>query len=109
VLPIVSTQAPLTSWVSIRGVRYSRHVKPGRPPCLRVDYFCGLNRFSEWLHPERPGYPRQKAAQWWTQRGGQQLPATVDEALRLAGQLTTPVQIQVRRNGQYDEVVGARF
>jgi DNA repair protein RadD len=106
--PILSTGRP--EWVDVGAVTYHRHEKPGRPPSLRVDYHCGLVRHSEWVCPEHGGYAASKATQWWRRRAnGLPPPATVDEALARADELRTPVEIAVRPNGRYTEVVHARF
>jgi DNA repair protein RadD len=69
-------------WVEVTQVRYTRHEKPGKPPSLRVEYWCGLSAHHEWICVEHAGYPRQKAATWWAARApGTPLPRSVDEAL----------------------------
>ena len=106
--PILSTGRP--EWVDVDAVTYHRHEKPGRPASLRVDYQCGLVRHREWVCLEHEGYAGAKAAAWWRRRdGSSEVPATVDEALSRVGELRRPVQIAVRPNGRYTEVVHARF
>jgi DNA repair protein RadD len=106
--PILSTGRP--EWVDVGGVTYHRHDKPGRPPSLRVDYHCGLVRHREWVCLEHEGYAGQKAAAWWRRRdGSSEVPATVDDALARAEELRRPVQIAVRPNGRFTEVVHATF
>jgi DNA repair protein RadD len=106
--PILSVGRP--EWVGVTEVSYHRHDKPGKPPSLRVDYYCGLVRHCEWVCPEHGGYAASKATQWWRRRAnGLPPPATVDEALARADELRTPVEIAVRPNGRYTEVVHARF
>jgi DNA repair protein RadD len=106
--PILSVGRP--EWVNVGAVTYHRHEKPGRPPSLRIDYHCGLVRHSEWVCPEHGGYAASKATQWWRRRAnGLPPPTTVDEALSRAQELRRPVQIAVRPNGRYTEVVHARF
>lgn len=95
----------------------SRHRgKKGKPDTLRVDYFCGYQRFSTWiclLHP--PGsFPHNKARDWWEAHGGLTPPTDLDEAVALAGSLNKPKFIKVRVSGQYPSVeaydfVGTRF
>jgi DNA repair protein RadD len=106
--PILSTGRP--EWLDVGGVTYHRHEKPGRPASLRVDYHCGLVHHREWVCLEHEGYAGQKAAAWWRRRdGSSDVPTTVDEALARADELRQPVQIAVRPNGRYTEVVHARF
>ena len=97
-------------WVDVTEVCYARHEKPGKPPSLRVEYWCGLSAHHEWICVEHAGYPRQKAATWWAARApGTPLPGSVDEALRHAPALRRPAQIAVRPSGRFTEVVAARF
>jgi DNA repair protein RadD len=59
---------------------------------------------------EHGGYAGRKALQWWRRRAeGELAPATVNDALARAQELRQPVQIAVRPNGRYTEVVHARF
>jgi DNA repair protein RadD len=106
--PILSVGRP--EWVDVGAVTYHRHEKPGRPPSLRVDYSCGLVRHREWVCLEHEGYAGRKAVEWWSRRtDGELAPSTVDEALARVDELRQPVQIAVRPNGRYAEVVHARF
>jgi DNA repair protein RadD len=106
--PILSTGRP--EWRDVGAVTYHRHDKPGRPPSLRVDYHCGLVRHREWVCLQHEGYAGTKAAAWWQQRAGNSVtPGSVDEALARTEELRQPVQIAVRRNGRFTEVVYARF
>jgi len=106
--PILSTGR--SEWLGVGAVSYHRHEKPGRPPSLRVDYHCGLVRHREWVCLEHDGYAGAKAAAWWRRRdGSSDVPATVNEALSRVDELRRPVQIAVRPNGRFTEVVHARF
>jgi DNA repair protein RadD len=106
--PILSVGRP--EWVDVGAVSYHRHDKPGKPPSLRVDYHCGLVRHREWVCLEHGGHAGQKAAAWWRRRdGSSDTPASVDDALARANELCQPVQIAVRPNGRFMEVVRARF
>lgn len=99
-----------TEWTPVSDVTYARHEKPGKPPSMRVEYLCGLNAHREWICFEHSGYPRQKAAQWWSRRmPGQPVPATVAEALAAASGLPRPTMIAIRPSGRYTEITGHRF
>lgn len=110
----VATAAPLLSadmsdWLPVKAVTYHRHTKPGSPDSLRVDYHCGLARYSEWVCVEHGGYAAAKAARWWHQRHDEEVPDTVSCALILAPDLDRPHAIRIRRDGQYWRVVQVRF
>ena len=110
-LEVVSNPKP--QWIEVSRVSYARHDKPGKPPSLRVDYWSGLTHHSEWVCLEHPGYARRKAVMWWARRApgmpSLPMPETVEEALRLTDRLRCPVQIAVRAQGRYTEVIGVRF
>ncbi len=106
-LQILSTVQP--QWITVTDVEYSLHEKPGKPPSLRVDYFCGLVRYSEWICFEHTGYPRQKAVAWWQARSSVSVPSTIAEALTGCDNLAKPDAIQLRPSGRYTEVANYRF
>ena len=107
-LQVVSSGRP--SWLPVTRVSYARHDKPGKPPSLRVEYWCGIAMHSEWVCLEHGGYARQKATEWWANRApGVPIPDNVEAALALVRQIRPPKEIAVRPSGRYTEVVGARF
>ncbi|MDG4574456.1 MAG: DEAD/DEAH box helicase family protein [Defluviicoccus sp.] len=107
-----STSAILSSQIrsqrlTVTGISYHRHEKPGSPPSLRVEYACGLASHREWVCFEHTGYARQKAVQWWQKRlPDRPVPRTVAEVLVLSEQLPVPVRISVRPQGRYTEITG---
>lgn len=36
------------AWVSVHAMTINRHKKKGKPDSIRIDYVCGLRRFSQW-------------------------------------------------------------
>ena len=107
-LEILTTGKP--HWITVDGVSYHRHEKPGGRPSLRVEYRCGLVVHREWVCFEHSGYARQKAVAWWQCRAPDQpVPMTVAEALAAADRLARPTAISVRRNGRFTEITRARF
>lgn len=117
-VPLLSGQmAPAAAeWVDVTSVTYQRHQgRDGKPDSMRADHWCGLVKHSEWLCFEHTGYPREKALSWWIRRINAQqdtrveLPRTIEEALGDAEALKRPIQIQVKQNGKYTEIVAARF
>jgi len=50
-------------------VTYNRHVKPGSPDSMRVEYWAGLRVVAkEWVCFEHPGFAGEKARKWWSKR-----------------------------------------
>lgn len=105
--PLLS--ADLSDWLPVSAVTYHMHTKPGSPDSMRVDYHCGLARYSEWVCFEHGGYAAAKAARWWSGRTDRPVPAIIEDALSWAAYLDKPHAIRVRRDGQYWRVVQARF
>jgi DNA repair protein RadD len=107
-LEVISSGEP--QLVQVTRVNYSVHEKPGKPPCLRVDHYCGFARHTEFVCFEHDGFPRQKARKWWAHRAPDvPTPSRAAEALALRDRLRVPTHIKVRPSGRYTEVVGARF
>jgi DNA repair protein RadD len=97
-------------WLPVNFVYYAEHAKVGKPTSLRVDYRCGMKRFSEWICLEHTGYARQKALFWWRTRAlPGAAPATVAEALTRQHEIRPVESIQVIKEGKYDRVLSARF
>jgi DNA repair protein RadD len=103
-------------WLDVDDIDFSIHQKnprfnPDALPTLRVDYFCGPVRYSEWHCFEHQGYAREKAVKWWDRMKAIDPPSTVDEAWNRAsdGELARPSAILVRKEGKFDRIVAHRF
>jgi DNA repair protein RadD len=112
--PLLSTQIEGyddPDWIPVKAIDYALHPgKDGKPPSLRVNYRCGMNRISQWICVEHHGYPRDKARMWWSRREPHKpAPQTALEALARASSLPKPVSIKVRQNGQFFDVLAERF
>lgn len=109
-LPAMSSAA-VTQWQKVNAVVYRLHKKSGSPDSMRVEYRCGLDVHREWVCFEHKGYPKDKAVKWWRTRmsGPGVLPSSTADALAKADSLIKPIEIQVRKNGKYTEVVEFRF
>lgn len=96
-------------WIKVECVRYNRHRKIDRPDSMRVDYWSGLTRISEWVCFEHGGYAATKAIRWWTKRAKSIAPVTVSEALARQDELDVPTLVKVQDTGKYREVVDVLF
>lgn len=86
--------------------------KDGKPDTMRVDYFCGIRRFSTWVCFEHPAksFPRRKAEDWWIGHGGQgPAPLKIADALSVSSDLSLPRFIKVWVNTRYPEIVDYDF
>lgn len=105
--PILSSQT--SDWLPVSRVTYHRHISAAGNRVLRVDHYCGLARYSEYLSVEAGGYARQKAFDWWRKRTDRPMPGTVDEALREQHWLALPDAIRIRPEGKFHRIVSVRF
>lgn len=83
----------------------------GKPDTMRVDYYSGFRRFSQWVCVAHPygSFPRRKAEDWWKSHGGETPPHEVDKAVEEAGDLNKPKFLKVWVNTKYPEIVGLDF
>lgn len=95
----------------VDSIKVNRHLKPGSPDSIRLQFRCGLSTFRYWVcldHPEEAGWIAQT---WWCRwiAGAKAKKTTVNEALEdlfLPQKLFESIQtITVRRNGRYSEIV----
>lgn len=101
--------ASVPAELEVTQVTYATHRKHGKPDSFRVDYWCGLARYSEWICLEHGGYAQKKAAKWWASRGQSPVPTSVAEAMERAEELRQPKAIVVKKEGEFWRVVSARF
>ena len=100
---ILDDGAPKVERFRVDAMELAEHAKPGKVPTLRVDYRCGLRRFSRWLCPEHTGYPRRVFERWWVERGEGDPPDTVQECL--TKKVAIPGEILVNLRGKYPEIL----
>jgi len=112
----VADWAPImgaSEWLPVTEVSLRQHVKfsdPAAPPCLRVEYLCGLSPYSEYISLQRTGYAREMAERWWYAMGGRALaPYTVAQAMHRAAELSEVLAIVVARDGKFWRVVERRL
>jgi len=89
---------------------YYNEGKNEKPPTMKVVYYCGIERFYDFLCFEhQAGYARDKARMWFKNAlpEAQTYPLTIDEAMTCADLFAKPDKIHVRRqkdNAKYYEV-----
>ena len=102
-----------SEWLPVTEVSLRQHVKfsdPAAPPCLRVEYLCGLSPYSEYISLQRTGYAREMAERWWYAMGGcAPTPYAVAQAMQRAAELSEVLAIVVTRDGKFWRVVERRL
>jgi DNA repair protein RadD len=111
---------PVTEVFSVDHVTYSEHhskIQLGanpKPPTIKVNYHCGLRRFTEYICLEHEGYASRKARQWWRDAVRKEdgidpePPETIAEAMTRLDNLRKPRAIKVWIK-EYPEVLNHEY
>ena len=106
---LLRSDLPVVETFEVDRVFYHRHGKEGSPPMIKVQYYCGMRMFNEFVCLEHPGFAAKKARDWWRQRHWGEPPATTDEALRYLSELRVPRRVRVWVNKKYPEILGHEY
>lgn len=106
VTPIMSTAGPETRTVTSR--RFSHHPgKADKPDSVKITYMIGHNQINEWSCPGHKGFAKTKSDRlWMTLNGSRPFPSSALEWLQRQSELDDTVEIEVKPNGKYWDVVG---
>jgi len=102
---MISTQVQ-AEWVEVDDVAYSRWRKEGKPDSVRVTYYCGLIKVSEWLCPDHGGYAAERYIKRKTALRAQA--TTTDEAMGECDWWHKPSRIKIKpseRNDKFHDIV----
>ena len=102
-------EVPIVENFQVRRVIYTKHIKEGKPPSMKVSYYCGLQVYHEWVMFEHPGFGKHKAKAWWSEVSTLKAPETTDEALMWSTKLKVPTAIKVWTNTKFPEVKARVF
>lgn len=106
---VMRGEAPLVEVFKVDHITYSRHEKQGRPPMMKVTYYCGLRSFSEYVCIEHDGFAGRKARQWWRERTDLPFPSATEDALEVAPAVRTATHLRIWINKQYPEILAHCF
>lgn len=101
--------------VFIDRVDYERHMKPGAPDSLRVEYWQGhLVAAREWVLLSHDGNARRRAERWWQERSKiDAIPGSTADALEWLAYdkriLRTPTSLILAKNGKYHDIIEYRW
>ena len=101
-------------WHEVDRVRYEHHYNKFKgTETMRVDYVCGLRKFSEWVCFQHTGYARLKAEQWWNKccENDREPPENVIDAVEAgqSGGLLEPIAVLVHEHGKFPSVLESKF
>ena len=101
---------PVVEVVDVQWVEYVLHQRVGRPDAIRVNYYCGLQRYNDFVCLEHDGFAARKAREWWRTRSHGTPPDTTAEALTRINDLPAPTQLRVWVNKKpYPQVMAVCF
>lgn len=106
---LIKQDIPVVTTFAVDHVTYSRHHKQGRPPTMKVTYYCGLRSFSEYVCFEHDGFAQRKARQWWKERTPAPFPLSTDEGIVSSANLAPATHLRVWVNKQYPEIMAHDF
>ena len=107
---LIKEDLPIVEEFKVDSITYAVHSRPGKPPSLRVSYFCKLRKFAEYVHFELPGWGVRKAQEWWKIRShNSATPVSTELACKTASTLRVPSRIKVWVNKPYPEILSVSF
>ena len=106
---LVASSAVVTEVFKVDKVTYMPHHKEGRPDSIKVNYYCGLRLFKEYLCLEHEGFAGKKARDFWRERAEEDPPETTAAALTRLDELRTPTHIRVWLKTKYDEILAYSY
>jgi DNA repair protein RadD len=99
---MISTQVE-AEWVDVNDVGYSRWRKEGKPDSIRVTYYCGLIKVSEWLCPDHGGYAAERYQKRMPSLGASAM--TTEDAMLECDHWIKPRRIKVKPNDKFHDIV----
>lgn len=97
---MISTQVK-AEWINVDDVGYSKWRKEGKPDSIRVTYYCGLTKVSEWLCPDHGGYAAERYIKRKPSLGAEA--NTTEEAMTECDHWNKPSRIKVKPNDKNDK------
>jgi DNA repair protein RadD len=106
---LIAGQLPRVEKFRVQKVVYRVHQKTGRPDSMRVDYWCGVRRFTEYVTLDHPGYAGRQARMWWELRCPWGVPPNVAAGMKAINDLRVPTFIHVAIDEKYPDIRGYEF
>lgn len=106
---LIIRDEPIVEIFNVERVTYVVHRKKDAPPCLKVSYYSGINRYTEFIVAWHPSNISARAKGWWNKRTDLPLPDSAEKANEVVSQLKIPKTIRVWTNKKYPEVLSYEF
>ena len=102
---LLKDDTPQTDVFEVTQILYSVYAKIDRPPMLKVQYYCGLRTFTEYVCIEHDGFAQRMARKWWKERTAESFPESTLDAVEHLSSLAVPTHINVWLNKKYPEIL----
>lgn len=107
---LIKIVEPKVSVLRVDHISYDTHEKEGSPPMVRVNYYCGLKSYNEFVCFEHANYAGKKARSWWKERTDAPFPLSTADALTMIQQVKQPTHLRVWTNKKpYPEIMAMCF
>lgn len=106
---LIKGDMPVVEVFKVDHITFIEHRKEGRPPMMKVSYYCGYRSFEEFVCFEHVNYAGKKARDWWRARSNEPAPTTTAEALDRADSARAPTHLRVWINKKYPEILATCF
>ncbi len=98
-------ELPVIEEFKVTKISYARHLKQDRPDSIKVIYYCGLRRFTEYICLEHGGLAGKRARDWWRNRSSVEVPTTTSDALGNMTSIRSATHLKVHVNQKYPKVI----
>jgi DNA repair protein RadD len=106
---LIKDDNPIVETIKVDQITFNCHKKVGKPDSVKVTYWCGFSKYSEYILFEHIGFGERKARSWWKERSTLPFPTSTDEALKIIDKLLVPTHIKVWTNKPYPEILNYSF
>jgi DNA repair protein RadD len=106
----ISARSKIPIRYDVDEVRFSEHLKPGKPPSIKVTYRCGMQLFFEWVCIYHEGFAGKNGASWWRENVGGPIPSDLGAALeQCENWAQRPTYIYVDRSSDFKKITSRGF
>lgn len=105
---LIKGDLPIVERFRIEHITFAEYNKVDRPPSVRVTYFCGLQKFDEYVCIEHQNFAGVKAKRWIRDRLKDKhapLPTTTAQVLAMIDLFKIPSEVRVWVNKKYPEIM----
>jgi DNA repair protein RadD len=106
----LTARAKLPQRYDVDEMRFSEHLKPGKPPSIKVMYRCGMRIFYEWVCIYHTGFAGRQGQAWWRDLVGGPIPDDLGAALEMCDDYAQrPTYIYVSRDKDFTRITSRGF